>query len=434
MDARKHAWAVALLALLSVAARYQTPNFIVTAPTSEMAQQVGQAAEKFRREITQDWLGYVMPQWSKPCPITVRIERGAGGVTTFNFANGEVFGWQMTVQGPLDQILDSVLPHEVTHTIFASHFRQPLPRWADEGACTTVESPKERDKQKTMLVQFLRTGRGIAFPHMFRMKEYPRDVLPLYAQGHSLSTFLVGQKGKSKFMEYLADGLKSEDWTAVTQQHYGYRGLGELQNAWLDWVQKGWPGADYSETSIAMRLASGRAGQGGTKDGFVYRGQSPESASSTRGTRMAPVRTVASPGDEARLPAPRGGSSDGAAPVENTPVSAVPGDSSGWHAPKRPSSESLRDSPSRLGETRPHEETRPRGETDPPSGFTGTSRYERSGPAAAAEFPGQHLPEVARQAAFPQQGGAGLPAARMSRGPFFSPAQPMASMPCVGGL
>src|SRR5688572_20617617 len=108
MDARKHAWAVALLALLSVAARYQTPNFIVTAPTSEMAQQVGQAAEKYRREIAQDWLGYAMPQWSKPCPITVRIERGAGGVTTFNFAKGEVFGWNMSIQGPLDQILDSV--------------------------------------------------------------------------------------------------------------------------------------------------------------------------------------------------------------------------------------------------------------------------------------------------------------------------------------
>ncbi len=70
-------------------------------------------------------------------------------------------------------MLDSVLPHEVTHTIFASHFRRPLPRWADEGACTTVEHPSERTKQQQMLIEFLHTNRGIPFHPMFAMKEYP---------------------------------------------------------------------------------------------------------------------------------------------------------------------------------------------------------------------------------------------------------------------
>ena len=61
----------------------------------------------------------------------------------------------MSIQGSRQRILDSVLPHEVTHTIFASHFRQPLPRWADEGACTTVEHASERAKQEKMLIEFL---------------------------------------------------------------------------------------------------------------------------------------------------------------------------------------------------------------------------------------------------------------------------------------
>jgi hypothetical protein len=366
----------------------------------------------------------------------VRIERGAGGVTTFNFARGEVFGWNMTVQGPLDQILDSVLPHEITHTIFASHFRQPLPRWADEGACTTVESPNERNKQKQMLVEFLRTGRGIAFPHMFRMKEYPRDVLPLYAQGHSLSTFLISQKGKSAFMQYLADGMKSEDWTTVTQQHYGYRGLGELQNSWLDWVQKGWPGADYAETSIAMRLASGRVGKGGSKDGrdnsFVYRGQSPESAA-TGAHRPAPARTATAPvtvnaGAEERGSTPL--AQDGGL-SRNEPSAPLASDSSGWYAPRRSADSSFaQGDPAalHLGQSLP-------GSTSEPSGgFAGRSRYERSGPAAAAEFPGQHLPDVAPQAASPPpQRMLGLPSARMPSRPVFAPAQPAPLMPCFGG-
>ncbi|MFM9024730.1 MAG: hypothetical protein ACKON7_05235, partial [Planctomycetaceae bacterium] len=51
-----------------------------------------------------------------------------------------------------------------THTSVARHVRRPVPRWADEGACTTVEHPVERARQHRMLIEFLTTGRGIAFP------------------------------------------------------------------------------------------------------------------------------------------------------------------------------------------------------------------------------------------------------------------------------
>ena len=130
-----------------------------------------------------------MPTWAGPCPITVQVgdHLGAGGATSFMFERGEVYGWRMTIQGSLERVLDSVLPHEVTHTIFATHFRRPLPRWADEGACTTVEHASERAKQQMMLVDQLRNGRGIAFGQMFAMKEYPHDVMPLYSQGYSVA-------------------------------------------------------------------------------------------------------------------------------------------------------------------------------------------------------------------------------------------------------
>ena len=95
---------------------------------------------------------------------------GAGGGTSFVFDHGEVFGWEMSIQGSLERVLDSVLPHEVTHTIFATHFRRPLPRWADEGGSTTVEHASERNKQQRMLVAFLQTGLGISFSQMFAMK------------------------------------------------------------------------------------------------------------------------------------------------------------------------------------------------------------------------------------------------------------------------
>ena len=155
------------------------------------------------------------------------------------FEQGQPFGWQMTIQGSYERLLDSVLPHEVTHMIFATHFGRPLPRWADEGAATTVEHTSEKAKQHHLLINFLTTGRGIAFNQMYAMQEYPDDILPLYSQGFSLARFLISQGGKQKFIEYVGDGMKWNNWTAATKQHYGYQSLSELQVTWLDWVRQG---------------------------------------------------------------------------------------------------------------------------------------------------------------------------------------------------
>ncbi len=166
---------------------------------------------------------------------------GAGGATSFMFDNGQPFGWQMTIQGSYERLLDSVLPHEITHMIFATHFGRPLPRWADEGACTSVEHPSEKAKQHHLLINFLTTGRGIAFNHMFAMQEYPDDILPLYSQGFSLARFLISQGGRREFIAYVGDGMEWNNWTAATKKHYGYQSLSELQVAWLEWVRQGSP-------------------------------------------------------------------------------------------------------------------------------------------------------------------------------------------------
>ncbi len=241
--------AIALFSLIclfsnsALGAGYRTANFTVDAPTPQIARQIGDTAEHWRREMALEWLGKELPDWSKACPIKARVspQLGAGGATSFVFDQGEVFGWRMEIQGSLQRILDSVLPHEVTHTIFASHFRRPLPRWADEGACTTVEHQSEISKQETMLIEFLQTHRGIPFSSMFAMKEYPQDVLPLYAQGHSLAKFLIAQRGKHTFLVFLEDGMQDENWPRAIHETYGYRNLLTLQNTWMDWIQQGRP-------------------------------------------------------------------------------------------------------------------------------------------------------------------------------------------------
>ncbi len=231
----------------------RSQHFVVSAPTNEFARQVCEAAERFRRELAIEWLGRELPPWQDICPIRVIADPnlGAGGATSFTFINGQPRDWHMEIQGSQQRLLDSVLPHEITHTILATHFGRPLPRWADEGAATSVEHVSERSKQEKLLIRFLTTNRGIAFNHMFAMKEYPQDILPLYSQGYSLARYLIAQGGKREFVDYIGDGMDWNNWTAATQEHYGLQSLSELQQTWLAWVRQGSPHAPAMLASVS---------------------------------------------------------------------------------------------------------------------------------------------------------------------------------------
>jgi hypothetical protein len=223
----------------------RSQHFIVSAPTPQLAEEICKSAEQYRRDLAIEWLGHELPDWQMPCPIRADVSPGlgAGGATSFVFRNNAPGEWTMKIQGSRERVLDSVLPHEVTHTIFATHFGRPLPRWADEGACTTVEHDSEKAKQDKFLIEFLTSDppRGIAFNRMFQMKEYPPDILPLYSQGYSLARFFIEQGGKRKFVEYVGEGMRTNNWTAATRKFYDFNSLSDLQLTWVEWVRRGSP-------------------------------------------------------------------------------------------------------------------------------------------------------------------------------------------------
>ena len=262
MEARLVRAAIVVAAVLSCGAGHRSQNFIVSAPTPELSEEICRAAETYRRDLAIEWLGKELPPWDQPCPIQARVhpQLGAGGATSFMFNNRRPFGWTMDIQGSRERVLDSVLPHEVTHTIFATHFGGPLPRWADEGACTTVEHPGEKAKQERFLIEFLTSDppRAIPFNKMFAMTEYPRDILPLYSQGYSLARYLIQQGGKRKYVQYVGDGMRMRNWTAATKQHYGFGSLSDLQVSWLDWVRQGSPNLTQPATEALVDMRGGR--------------------------------------------------------------------------------------------------------------------------------------------------------------------------------
>ena len=82
MEARLVRAALLVAAILSLGAgrpvsgqSVRSQNFIVSAPTPQLAKEICQAAEAFRRDLAIEWLGQELPPWQAPCPIRPKWPR-----------------------------------------------------------------------------------------------------------------------------------------------------------------------------------------------------------------------------------------------------------------------------------------------------------------------------------------------------------------------
>jgi hypothetical protein len=278
-------------------ASFRTTNFVVEAPTPEIARQVGQRAEFFRKEKAQQWIGQEMPPWGRPCPLRVTVTMsGAGGATSFVYDQGQVLDQEMHIEGPLERLLNSVLPHEVTHTVFAYYYRRPVARWADEGGSVLSEDDLERHRHDVLVRQILNTpGRAIPLSRLFGMSDYPRDVMCLYAQGYSVSHFLVERSGRASFLAFVDDGMR-HGWDGAVRSYYHFRNVNELEQAWLESLRSpqrppmllassNGPSEIDPASRVTVRLSVPLPQYGAQGPGTTYRGQMGDSEPVTRGVR-----------------------------------------------------------------------------------------------------------------------------------------------------
>lgn len=247
MPAAFHAMLISLT-IGATDAQYVSPNFVVHAPTVGIARQVAEAAERARRTLAVQWYGHEINNWGEPCDVTVVVGEnlGAGGATRFKFDRGEVYGWKMEVQGSLERILDSVIPHEVNHTILACYFRRKVPRWADEGAATVVEHISEKSRSFDLAAKLVNQGSRIPLRVLLNMTQYPREsdqILAMYAQGYSLTEFLIQRKGRKHFLNFLNDA-HHRGWDRAIETFYGSSSIEKLEQKWSSWVLAGSPRLD----------------------------------------------------------------------------------------------------------------------------------------------------------------------------------------------
>lgn len=219
---------------------YKTTNFRTYAPTRELAREFGERAEVYRRQKALEWLGEEMPPWPERCPLRVKVGRETGGATEFTFDQNRpaILSQNMTIHGELKQLMESVLPHEVTHTVLAHRFKRAVPRWADEGGSVLSENPDEWFSHDIRCREILNAGRAISLRVLFGMMNYPKDMIVVYAEGYSVVNFLVNEHdgGRAKFLEFVDLGMRNgnRNWEQAVREVYGYKSVDDMEAAWID--------------------------------------------------------------------------------------------------------------------------------------------------------------------------------------------------------
>lgn len=234
------AWIALAITTPGLAATAETENFVVSAKSAEAAVAVAEAAEEIRASLAREWLGRDLEDWSEKCVVSVDFERARlGGDTTYSLIRGDVARWRIEVHGPLDRILETLVPHEVLHTVLATHFRDAVPRWADEGAAMSVEAPHEQDRLWKLLGGRLLQQPRRSLAELFAIDVYPENSAELrefYVQGAAVTQFLL-TAGKTRFVEFIGAG-KQDGWERAVQDCYGFKDIAALEAAWANWLRE----------------------------------------------------------------------------------------------------------------------------------------------------------------------------------------------------
>lgn len=202
----------------------RTANFSVEAPEAATAQNVAHWAENARRDIIARWFEGNDVPWPRPVRIIVHAQHPGYFATEFADNVVTITLWAKDVH------LESTVRHEVTHAVLHLRYsRHDIPRWIDEGIAVCMESSAE---QQRLVAPLLQRERRYSVRQLAGMREYPRDVLLFYAEGYSLTDFLVRRHGERALIRFLETSFRVGQ-EAAFRSELGYQSFEDLERQWL---------------------------------------------------------------------------------------------------------------------------------------------------------------------------------------------------------
>jgi len=206
-----------------------------------IVEKIAETAEETRDRLQKKWFGDVGTDWDGKCSIYLHPDRDnyaaktkmkntLGHMRTLDW--GGVFLRSIHVPCKQANLVEDVLPHEVSHSVMAVRFQGKLPRWADEGMAMLAESPASVAECVGRLPGY-RKNDGLFALEVLTQTEEPEhfNTMEYYAQSTSLVQFLSTRKDPQTFTQFLRT-CASKGPAVALGRHYGMDGFGELERQW----------------------------------------------------------------------------------------------------------------------------------------------------------------------------------------------------------
>jgi hypothetical protein len=94
------------------------------------------------------------------------------------------------------------------------------------------EDDPERLRHDKLVRQILNQGHAIPLRRLFGLKDYPREVMCLYAEGFSMANYLVANSDRQTYLKFVALGMQS-GWDSAVRTYYRHNSVEDLEQAWL---------------------------------------------------------------------------------------------------------------------------------------------------------------------------------------------------------
>jgi hypothetical protein len=225
----------------------ETTNFrLMHQHSKPLVDKVGKVAEETRKKLHEKWFGDVAVEYDGRCSIYLHADRAKytkkAGIPNA-LGHTRTFSWGRDIQGrsihlPAEQpqMLEDVLPHEVSHSVLATRFQGKAPRWADEGMAMLAETPVAIAECLLRLHEY-KKEHGLFGLQILMETEDPEHFqsLEYYSQSASLVQFMTKQKTPREFTAFLHTSI-AKGYPTALEQHYGIKSFAELDRRWQEYA------------------------------------------------------------------------------------------------------------------------------------------------------------------------------------------------------
>jgi len=212
-------------------------NFIVTAPSQDLAQEVLKKADSLRKQIALDWLGEELPPNVGQTSIQVKLSESEDEAHTWLIDNPKRRLHLMWLTTSKEKALGATLAHEIVHVVLATQFPGGLPTWAHEGAAC-FQDDQERVKRRTRTIEWMaKTKNWPDLKKLLDASSIPAEDHAAFCVASSLTEYLLEHGDKAKFLEF-AFASKTDGCGKALERVYSIRSVADLQTRWQDWVSE----------------------------------------------------------------------------------------------------------------------------------------------------------------------------------------------------